>query len=73
MFAVNGDSKELVWQAPVISTEHRQNMEFNMNNLAMQLNHITDELKAKLPPTDARLRPDQRHFEAKDVPAAQKE
>ena len=47
-----------MFQAPVIRDEEKENMEFNMNNLAMQLNYLTDEIKAKLPPTDARLRPD---------------
>lgn len=71
--AKNGGGPEVVFQAPVIRDEERKNMEFNMNNLAMQLNYLNDEMKAKLPPTDARLRPDQRYFEAKDVKNAQEE
>lgn len=33
------------------------------SDLALQLNYLTPELKEKLPPTDTRLRPDQRALE----------
>jgi oxysterol-binding protein-related protein 3/6/7 len=36
---------------------------FNFTNFALSLNECSAELKAKLPITDARLRPDQRAME----------
>ncbi|KAJ7514632.1 hypothetical protein O6H91_23G053100 [Diphasiastrum complanatum] len=36
---------------------------YNLTSFAMTLNEITPGLKEKLPPTDSRLRPDQRHLE----------
>ena len=34
-----------------------------MNKFAIQLNVLTDKLRKKLPPTDSRLRPDNRYWE----------
>jgi len=42
-----------------------------MNLFAMQLNNISDKLKAKLPPTDSRLRVDTRHWENAELELAQ--
>jgi hypothetical protein len=36
---------------------------FPLSKWALELNELTPELKAKLPPTDDRLRPDMRLFE----------
>ncbi|KAG8633054.1 oxysterol-binding protein-related protein 1C isoform X1 [Manihot esculenta] len=36
---------------------------YNLTRFAMTLNELTPGLKEKLPPTDSRLRPDQRHLE----------
>ncbi|RZS11350.1 hypothetical protein BHM03_00042695 [Ensete ventricosum] len=36
---------------------------YNLTSFAIALNEITSDLKGKLPPTDSRLRPDQRHLE----------
>ncbi|KAJ8511695.1 hypothetical protein OPV22_002129 [Ensete ventricosum] len=36
---------------------------YNLTSFAITLNEITSDLKGKLPPTDSRLRPDQRHLE----------
>ncbi|XP_047325832.1 oxysterol-binding protein-related protein 2A-like isoform X2 [Impatiens glandulifera] len=36
---------------------------YNLTSFAITLNEITQGLKEKLPPTDSRLRPDQRHLE----------
>ena len=44
-----------------------------MNYIALQLNNISDELLAKLPPTDSRLRPDMRAWESCDNDLAQAE
>ena len=44
-----------------------------MNMLAVQMNNISDKLKAKLPPTDTRLRPDLKAWEAADLDLATRE
>ncbi|XP_031273625.1 oxysterol-binding protein-related protein 1C-like isoform X1 [Pistacia vera] len=36
---------------------------YNFTRFAITLNELTTDLKEKLPPTDSRLRPDQRHLE----------
>ncbi|XP_072970248.1 oxysterol-binding protein-related protein 2A-like isoform X3 [Typha angustifolia] len=36
---------------------------YNLSSFAITLNELTSELQVKLPPTDSRLRPDQRHLE----------
>uniref|UniRef100_A0ACD5WK91 Uncharacterized protein n=1 Tax=Avena sativa TaxID=4498 RepID=A0ACD5WK91_AVESA len=36
---------------------------YNLSSFAITLNELTSKLKEKLPPTDSRLRPDQRHLE----------
>lgn len=36
---------------------------YNLTSFAITLNELTSGLKEKLPPTDSRLRPDQRHLE----------
>lgn len=36
---------------------------YNLTSFAIKLNELTPGLKEKLPPTDSRLRPDQRHLE----------
>ncbi|GJN09387.1 hypothetical protein PR202_ga27390 [Eleusine coracana subsp. coracana] len=36
---------------------------YNLSSFAITLNELTPELKEKLPPTDSRLRPDQRDLE----------
>eukprot|EP01018_Ginkgo_biloba_P024448 Gb_34910 [translate_table: standard] len=36
---------------------------YNLTPFAISLNELTSRLKEKLPPTDSRLRPDQRHLE----------
>ena len=39
---------------------------YHMNKFCLQLNNIDDNLLANLPPTDSRLRPDQRALENGD-------
>lgn len=40
-------------------------LQYNMTRLAMTLNAVEPELLRQLPPTDSRLRPDQRALEVK--------
>ncbi|KAG2310447.1 hypothetical protein Bca52824_022004 [Brassica carinata] len=39
---------------------------YNLTSFAITLNELTPGLKEMLPPTDSRLRPDQRHLENGD-------
>jgi len=42
-----------------------------MNDIAINLNYIDEELAAKLPPTDSRRRPDMRAMENGDYETAE--
>ena len=66
-------AKELLFKAPEHPKEVFDNMQYGMNSYALQLNALSDEMKAKLPPTDCRLRPDLRLWEQKDSVGAEKE
>ncbi|XP_031385562.1 oxysterol-binding protein-related protein 1D isoform X2 [Punica granatum] len=49
----------LLWERDKYATKTR----YNLSSFAISLNEITPGLLDKLPPTDSRLRPDQRHLE----------
>lgn len=46
---------------------------YNLTSFAITLNELTPGLKEKLPPTDSRLRPDQRHLECGEYDLANAE
>lgn len=46
---------------------------YNLTRFAINLNELTPGLKEKLPPTDSRLRPDQRHLENGEYDSANAE
>jgi hypothetical protein len=46
---------------------------YNFSRFSLQLNYLSDELREKLPPTDSRLRPDQRALENGDTENAIRE
>ncbi|CAN1834362.1 Oxysterol-binding protein-related protein 2A [Linum perenne] len=53
-------STNLLWK----STKPPSNLtRYNLTSFAITVNELTPGLKEKLPPTDSRLRPDQRHLE----------
>ena len=58
------EERTLVFKAPK-HLDYRKDI-YGMNALSLQLNQLSDDLKAKLPPTDCRLRPDLRLWEEKD-------
>lgn len=69
MYFVNGEGTcnakdrsdaSLLWKRnkPPLNLTH-----YNLTSFAITLNELTPGLKEKLPPTDSRLRPDQRHLE----------
>lgn len=49
----------LLWERDNSASKTR----YNLTPFAISLNEITSGLREKLPPTDSRLRPDQRHLE----------
>lgn len=49
----------LLWERDKSATKTR----YNLTSFAISLNELTPGLRDKLPPTDSRLRPDQRHLE----------
>lgn len=49
----------LLWERDKYVTKTR----YNLSPFAITLNELTSGLSEKLPPTDSRLRPDQRHLE----------
>ncbi|XP_012479282.2 oxysterol-binding protein-related protein 1D [Gossypium raimondii] len=49
----------LLWERDKSATKTR----YNLTPFAISLNELTPDLLEKLPPTDSRLRPDQRHLE----------
>ncbi|KAB2632513.1 oxysterol-binding protein-related protein 2A-like [Pyrus ussuriensis x Pyrus communis] len=67
MHYVNGDGSRklnpsdasLLWK----SSKPPNVTRYNLTSFAMTLNELTPGLQEKLPPTDSRLRPDQRHLE----------
>ncbi|QHO49527.1 hypothetical protein HN51_001448 [Arachis hypogaea] len=71
MYYVNGDvnvkpkgfnssDSTLLWKRVMPPTNLTR---YNLTSFAITLNELTPGLKEKLPPTDSRLRPDQRHLE----------
>ncbi|XP_068634062.1 oxysterol-binding protein-related protein 2A isoform X2 [Aristolochia californica] len=72
MYYINGDGSgrpkfsdpssdaELLWKR---SKPPANLTRYNLTSFAITLNELNSRLKDKLPPTDSRLRPDQRHLE----------
>ncbi|CAH8382903.1 unnamed protein product [Eruca vesicaria subsp. sativa] len=59
----------LLWERDKSPTKTR----YNLSPFAISLNEITPGMMDKLPPTDSRLRPDQRHLENGEYEAANAE
>ncbi|MQM16662.1 hypothetical protein Taro_049622 [Colocasia esculenta] len=53
-------NSSLIWRKNKLSLDLTR---YNLSSFAITLNELTSELQGKLPPTDSRLRPDQRHLE----------
>ena len=66
--ATNLESGEkwIVFKAPPAGVEDLFN-NCGMNAWALKLNQVTDDLRAKLPPTDSRLRNDVQLFEKNEI------
>lgn len=63
--------EEEVWRAR--NKPSNSDFMYQFSRFTLQMNHINDALKERLPPTDARFRPDQRAFENGDYDLATKE
>ncbi|XP_030449579.1 oxysterol-binding protein-related protein 1D [Syzygium oleosum] len=59
----------LLWERDKYLTKTR----YNLSPFAISLNELTPGLREKLPPTDSRLRPDQRHLENGEYESANAE
>ncbi|AGO10716.1 AaceriAGR356Wp [[Ashbya] aceris (nom. inval.)] len=66
---VNESTGETVWEVGELVTKAPK--KFGFTKFAANLNEITELEKDMLPPTDSRLRPDVRLYEAGDVDAAE--
>eukprot|EP00744_Colponema_vietnamica_P003423 GILI01005248.1.p1 GENE.GILI01005248.1~~GILI01005248.1.p1 ORF type:complete len:751 (-),score=212.57 GILI01005248.1:384-2636(-) len=64
-------SNILIWQRAPLPPQATDN--YNWSEFTMALNEVTPELRAKVAPTDTRLRPDQRALEEGNIPAATQE
>ncbi|KAJ0962052.1 hypothetical protein J5N97_029880 [Dioscorea zingiberensis] len=60
----------LLWQRSKPPTDPTR---YNLSSFAITLNELTPELQEKLPPTDSRLRPDQRYLENGEYEKANEE
>jgi len=47
---------EVIWRVNPMPDQFE--LQYMFTNFTLQLNHLPDQLKDKLPPTDSRLRPD---------------
>ena len=63
--------KEEIWRAEELPEGCEDY--FYFNEMAMNLNHLSEDLKEQLPPTDSRFRPDQRAVEMGDFDLADEE
>ncbi|XP_010919505.1 oxysterol-binding protein-related protein 2A isoform X1 [Elaeis guineensis] len=57
---ISTQNATLLWQR---SKPPANPTRYNLSSFAIMLNELTSELQEKLPPTDSRLRPDQRYLE----------
>lgn len=65
------EPRQVVWEA--IPRAPNAEQMYYLSNFALQLNNTNEGLRRKLPPTDSRLRPDQRALEHGDFDFAQSE
>ncbi|KAG6405338.1 hypothetical protein SASPL_132927 [Salvia splendens] len=79
MYFVNGEGTDNAKDRSEASLLWKRNKpppnltRYNLTSFAITLNELTPGLKEKLPPTDSRLRPDQRHLENGEFDKANEE
>ena len=64
MTLVEEDKKEIIWKK--FEIEGNEEDRFFFTDFSINLNHLTEEMKNNLPPTDSRLRPDQRALDMQE-------
>ncbi|KAL8664817.1 MAG: hypothetical protein Q9168_007828 [Polycauliona sp. 1 TL-2023] len=64
-----GNNEEEIWKTDTLPSEAGKR--YGFTNFATSLNEVTSMEANKIPPTDSRLRPDQRKLEEGDVDAAE--
>ena len=69
MRELSKDQLNVLWEAAEFPPRAEQYYGFTY--FAMSLNEITDDIKNIIPPTDSRLRPDQRALEQGDIDTAE--
>lgn len=57
----DGQSAQLLWKAAPVPNDHMEY--YGLGHFAITLNDLPEWLRGRLPPTDSRLRPDQRQLE----------
>jgi oxysterol-binding protein-related protein 3/6/7 len=65
------NTAKTIWR--MSSTPEDASLYYGFTRFAIELNEITDDIRAQLPPTDSRYRPDQRHLEEGRVELAEQE
>ena len=68
-----GQEEIIARSTKILPTQQDPKKIYGLTTLALQMNNITPKLKAKLPPTDSRLRPDIRAWEEAQLDLATKE
>uniref|UniRef100_A0AAY4A7G0 Oxysterol-binding protein n=1 Tax=Denticeps clupeoides TaxID=299321 RepID=A0AAY4A7G0_9TELE len=71
MFCGDPPSANCVWRANSVPQNHEQY--YGFTKFAIELNELKPEMKQLLPPTDTRLRPDQRLLEEGNVEGAEEQ
>ncbi|KAL0985453.1 hypothetical protein UPYG_G00157060 [Umbra pygmaea] len=71
MYCGDPPSATCIWRANAMPTDHEQY--YGFTKFAMELNELDPSLKLLLPPTDSRLRPDQRLLEEGNLEAAEEQ
>ncbi|CAF0911342.1 unnamed protein product [Didymodactylos carnosus] len=71
VFCGNDQTAKCIWKQSAVLENSKQY--YGFTRFAIELNELDDDLKQQLPPTDSRLRPDQRLLEAGDIESAEKE
>lgn len=65
----DGQRKDVIWKAPPLAEKYQ--VRYGLTAFATGLNEITEIEKGALPPSDSRLRPDQRAYEEGKVEEAE--
>eukprot|EP00826_Nyctotherus_ovalis_P002116 TRINITY_DN1039_c0_g1_i10.p1 TRINITY_DN1039_c0_g1~~TRINITY_DN1039_c0_g1_i10.p1 ORF type:complete len:370 (+),score=88.99 TRINITY_DN1039_c0_g1_i10:1098-2207(+) len=68
---INSNKVEMLWKCPSVPKDLKN--QYSLPAFVVEMNKLTKELEAVLPPTDSRLRPDIRALEDNDIKLASNE